>query len=170
MSSLAHFSHSWLRSGPKLAKAQGSAMATLSKSPEKSKRARRSENVEGDIFVGEYATQPSCALKLTHWSNPLLRYIQFCGLWNSLWVSGGTLKNFFEPNLVLSKMMIVPSDFTQILWMDCCSFFFQVHPKLRNINPLNATPSLLYWNPRERMFQFKSHSLLSHFPPKNHGF
>lgn len=52
MSALTHFSQHWSKSGPRLAKAQGLVMATLSKHREKSKHARRSENVEGDIFVG----------------------------------------------------------------------------------------------------------------------
>ena len=53
MSAVTHFTQNWSKSGPQLAKAQGLVVATLSKSPEKPKRARRSENVEGDIFVGK---------------------------------------------------------------------------------------------------------------------
>jgi len=63
MSAFTHFTQNWSKCGPKLAKAQGLVVATLSKSPEKPKRARRSENVEGDIFVGKYICNSTLFLR-----------------------------------------------------------------------------------------------------------
>ena len=153
MSPLTHLSQNWSKSWPKLAKAQGLVVATLPKYRENPKRARHSENVEGDIFVGKYATQISCALRLTHWGNRLLRYIKFCGLWNSLWVSGGTLKNFFG-----TEPCSFEDDDSAKWLLKFCAWIFSL-----------SSPSFEY-SLGNGCFQFKSHSLLSPFPPQNHGF
>ena len=45
-----------------------------------------------------------------------------------------------------------------------------LHPKLRNVNFLDVTPSRVSQNLGNICSPFKSHSLLSHFPPIYHGF
>ena len=76
-----------------------------------------------------------------------------------------------NPQAMCIPLVPRPTDFGRIgrsdhsipfIDLSCIWDFYQIHPKLRNINNHNITHSLTSQNPTERMF-FKSHSFLSHF-------